>query len=210
MTKIAKPKARPFKKFYCDRDEVFLLPHPALKLWMFYYRLEGAKREGWACRETIATKCGMDKDVITGWRQWLVANGWLRKIGEHKTPNNPLASIPIMQVTRGTIPVMTNRRGKSAKSKANLKLRRLNHSVTDGSGVIQSPTVTERLGPAVTETIGRAATESFRRNVDQTHVDQTHVDQTHVDGPLSSDFSSDRKLKTEMRNGKKVVIGGLR
>jgi hypothetical protein len=171
MTTAKKPKSRPFKKFYCDRDETFLLPLPAFKLWMFYYRLEGAKREGWATRETICAKCDLDKDTVTKWRGWLVTNGWLRKVGDHHTLHNPLASSPIMQVTRGTIPAILERRGKSKKSQANLKRGR-KLSVTDGSGNFQSPTATETTGATATETTGATATGGSLVSQPQQFIDE--------------------------------------
>jgi hypothetical protein len=185
-----KPKGRPFKKFFCDRKEVFLLPPLALKLWLFYYQLEGAKREGWAPRQTICEQCRMDKDAVTFWRRWLVEHGWMQQVGLRKTPNNPLAAIPVMQVTRGTVPDTVERRGKSKLSKANLKRGRSSQS-PHGSGNPSPRTVTESSvtpmteisASTVTDFSGNAVTEISSHDVDKNYVDKRQLDKTYVDGP---------------------------
>jgi len=195
-------KTQPFKKFFVggEWDRVFLLPQPAFKLWMFYYRLEGAKREGWATRKTISEKCDIDKDTVTYWRNWLVENGWMRKIRDHVTPNNPLAMTPIMCVRQGTIPTAKQGRGQAAASKANLKRGRKS-PVPDGSGNLQSPSGDGFSENAVTGKSshhgdgfsGNAVTGDSRRNVDNTVVDQTLVDKSIVDGSKRLVSSPDRE-----------------
>jgi hypothetical protein len=200
-TKSKTNSKSPFKMFYVGNewDTIFLLPAPAFKLWVFYYRLEGAKREGWATRETISEKCNMDKDAVTAWRKYLVQNGWMRKIGEHKTPNNPLASTPIMQVSRGTIPPTVNKRGKASGSRATQFKREQNLPVPVETESSRPRAVTERTGATATERTRATATESSRVNVDS----KPDVDKTEVDGAkLPAGFV--------WRDGKKVWIGGAR
>jgi hypothetical protein len=181
-TSKAKTKGRPFKMFYVGKewDIVFLLPPPAFKLWVFYYRLEGVKREGWAPRDTISEKCDMDKDAVTKWRQYLVANGWMRKIGDHATPGNPLATTPIMQVCRGTIPPAgPDGRGKSKASRDNLKRGRKVSAAVETESIRYRPVrkVSAASGDGCSE---NAVSETFRRNVDKNHVDK----KPDVDGPV--------------------------
>jgi hypothetical protein len=179
-----KPKTRPFKMFYVGKewDMIFLLPPPAFKLWMYYYRLEPAKREGWATREQISEKCGMAPDAVTDWRKWLVKNGWMRKVGEHKTPNNPLASSPIMQVCRGTIPATVDRRGKSAGSRTTQfkREREISHTV-DTENLPHRP-VTEFSHAPVRQFSSGAVPETSRHDVDVIQ----KLDKPPVDGPVES------------------------
>ena len=174
--KETQPKGRPFKKFYCDRDDIFLLPPLAFKLWMFYYRSEGAKRESWASRDVIVAKCGMDKDTVTKWRDWLVKNNWLRKIGEHRTPGH-FFGVPVMQVTRGTIPAVLSRHGTSAASTAT-RFQRRENPVTVSDGKTQSHAVTGTAGFHVTGKPSSPVTGKPSAEVDV----RTEVDKTEVDG----------------------------
>jgi hypothetical protein len=157
---------------------VFLLPPLALKLWLFYYRLEGAKREGWATRDTIVAKCAMDKDSITKWRTWLVANGWMRQIGEHKISGR-FFGVPVMQITRGTIPAVLSKHGTSAASKAT-RFQRRENPVTVSDGKTQSHTVTGTAGRPVTGKPSSIVAGFSRVDVDVS----TEVDKPYVDGPV--------------------------
>ena len=196
-----KPKGRPFKKFYCDRDEVFLLPPPAFKLWMYYYRLEPAKREGWATREQISEKCGMAPDAVTDWRKWLVKNGWMRKVGEHKTPNNPLASSPIMQVCRGTIPATVDRRGKSAGSRTTQFKRGREISQTVDTENLPHRPVTEFSHAPVRQFSSGAVPETFRDDVDVIQ----KLDKTLVDGPVGFGLKSQATLPARPLSAKEKM-----
>jgi hypothetical protein len=118
MTDPRKSRTPAFKMLYCspEYDLVFRLPDPALKLWLFYYRKEGATREGWACNETISMTCGMSEKTITKWRKYLRKYGWLEQIGVHQIKGK--GSTPLMRCHRGTIPTKApDKRGMSAKSK---------------------------------------------------------------------------------------------
>jgi len=200
-------KTQAFKKFFVggEWDRVFLLPQPAFKLWMFYYRLEGAKREGWATRKTISEKCDIDKDTVTYWRNWLVENGWMRKIRDHVTPNNPLAMTPIMCVRQGTIPVTKDRRGKSSGSKTTQFKRGRKVSVTAETESTRHRAVTgdfRRRGDGVSSNRGDgvssdAVQETFRHNVDNYDVDQPDVEKTSVDGQKRSVSKPDRESLPE-------------
>ena len=70
MATNRKTKA-PWKKLLIggEWDEIFRLPSNALKLWMFYYRLEGANREGWAPNKLIAQKLDMTEEMLTSTRR---------------------------------------------------------------------------------------------------------------------------------------------
>lgn len=190
-TNKTKPKGRPFKKFYCDRDEIFLLPPLAFKLWMFYYRLEGQKREGWASRETICKKCAMNKDTVSKWRKWLVANDWMKQVGTHNTGSE--FGIPVMQITRGTPKVMPRPGRKKGfqpprpKQSVMAATETISHGSSESSALKQS--VTGR-----TETISHGRTETISRNVDV----NPEVDKTDVDGPVKGpDLGSSRPLSAK-------------
>jgi hypothetical protein len=94
---------RPFKKFYCDRPDIFLIPAPAFKIWMYHYSREGRERQSWPSIETICEKLAMTKDTIHKWRSWLVENGWLEKVGERENSTG-VFKVPIMKVKRGNVP----------------------------------------------------------------------------------------------------------
>jgi hypothetical protein len=206
MTNKTKPKGRPFKKFYCDRDEIFLLPPLAFKLWMFYYRLESRKREGWASRETICEKCAMNKDTVSKWRKWLVANGWMKQVGTHNTGSE--FGIPVMQVTRG-VPKAMPRPGRKKGHNPRLK-----QSVTATTETIGHRSALKQSVTGRTETISHGRTETISRNVDV----NPEVDKPDVDGPVKrpegsgSSRESQAKLPDgfEWRDGKAVQIGGAR
>jgi Helix-turn-helix domain len=96
-------KPRPFKKFFCDRPEVFLLPPAAFKIWMYHYAREGQVRQSWAKLETLCDKLNMDRHSVCKWRGWLIENGWLEKVGERQSSSGKF-SVPIFKVRRGTVP----------------------------------------------------------------------------------------------------------
>src|SRR5260370_16733275 len=74
------PKGRPFKKFYCDRNETFLLPPVAFKLWMYHYTREGEDRKSWPSVKTVMAACGLDRpQTFYQWRAYLKKNNWLEK-----------------------------------------------------------------------------------------------------------------------------------
>jgi hypothetical protein len=97
-------KARPFKKVYCDRPEVFLLPPAAFKVWMYHYIREGQTRESWPSLPTICDSLGMNEETVKIARKFLVSNGWLKRVGEKNNRDMGKFKIPIFRVTRGTIP----------------------------------------------------------------------------------------------------------
>jgi len=172
-----KSKGRPFKKFYCDRDEVFLLPPTAFKLWMFYYRLEGAKREGWADRDTICRKCDLSLKTVKITKMWLIEHQWLRQVGTHETRNGGL--IPVMQVTRGTIPATPDGRGKSKKSKATQFKRGKTYPSLSG-GKLTPPPPGENLPATPAEKLPPREGQVFPQDVDVRAVDK----EPDVDGPV--------------------------
>jgi hypothetical protein len=177
-----KPKSRPYKKFYCDRDETFLLPANAFKVWMFYYRLEGAKREGWATREMVCEKCDLSLDTFKTAKAWLVQHGWLKQVGWHRTRNG---YVPMMQVTRGTIPAEPDGRGLSNKSKVR-QFQRRKVSTDHPAESFHQPTRRKNSTPPKDTRRKNPSdypAESFRADVDTSDVDEkTNPD---VDGVSS-------------------------
>jgi hypothetical protein len=113
---ISQPsKGRPFKKFFCDRDETFLIPANPFKVWMFHYRLEGKERRSWPSREIICRKLSISVDTLKRSRKWLIQYGWLERIGERNSEGE--FAVPIFRVTRGRIPTVgaETAHGKTAK-----------------------------------------------------------------------------------------------
>lgn len=134
--KLASNKT-PFKKFYVGGrwDEIFRMPAPAFHIWMFYYRLEGRVREGWATRENICKKLGINKDTFRKWRNWLIKYEWLEQVGTRNS--NGEYKIPVMRVRRGIIPKTEPRLKVSdmvkAREKRKFQSRQgLKASATDG------------------------------------------------------------------------------
>ena len=144
----------------------------------------------------------------------------MRQVSERKTPNNPLASIPVMQVTRGTIPPVVDRRGKSKSSKANLERGRSSQSPL-GSGKLSHRSVTEKpvtpmteiSASTVTDFSGEAVTETFRPDVDvRTDVDEKRLDKTYVDGgPVSDSLKvlPGQKLEGAAARFRRLRSGGV-
>ncbi len=89
-------ETRPYKKFFCDRDDVFLLPPIAFKIWMYHYRLEGPTRRSWPSRERLCKKLNISEASLTRGRNWLLSRGWLKGLGYTDS------GIPVFRVTRGT------------------------------------------------------------------------------------------------------------
>jgi Helix-turn-helix domain len=214
---MKKSKTRPFKKFYCDRDDIFLLPPLAFKLWMFYYKHENAKRESWLSRDTIVARCGLNKDAVTKWRKWLITNGWMQQTGIHQTPGH-FFGVPIMRVTRGVIPDTSDGRGRSKASKAT-QFKRREVSATSCDGKYPPQHATGNIGGHVTGNIGSHVTGTSRAEVDinpevelKSEVEGTSKSVSSVSSdkrPVISE-SGKPKVKTEIRNGRVIVLGGNR
>ena len=100
---MSTPKNRPFKKFFCDRPEVFLLPPAAFKIWLYHYSREGPVRESWPGIKTLCEKLHMDRHSVCTWRGWLTENGWLERIGERQVGSGRF-SVPVFKAKRGSIP----------------------------------------------------------------------------------------------------------
>ncbi len=95
---------RPYRPFYSDREECFLMPPAAFKIWMYHYKCEAKdRRESWPSLETLMAKCDLSKNTVTKNRKWLIDNGWLVKLRVKRTPHGHF-SIPVFKVRRGTIP----------------------------------------------------------------------------------------------------------
>jgi hypothetical protein len=97
-------KNRPFKKMYCDRPEVFLLPPSAFKVWMYHYIREGTTRESWPSLPTICEALDMNEETVKKARKYLKENGWLKQVGSKTSRDSGKFKVPVLQVTRGVIP----------------------------------------------------------------------------------------------------------
>jgi hypothetical protein len=84
-------------------DLVFLMPPAAFKVWMYHYSLEGGKMMSWPSVPTIEKVCGLNRKTVFAARKWLVANGWLVKVGEKQSKDGGLP-VPVYRVQRGLIP----------------------------------------------------------------------------------------------------------
>jgi hypothetical protein len=93
---------RQFKKLYFDWDDIYRMPAPALKIWLYHYRKEGKNQTSWMRRETICRNLEISKGTLHTWREWLVQNGWLEKMGERSSGGE--FSIPIFRTCQGDIP----------------------------------------------------------------------------------------------------------
>ena len=89
-------KTRPFKKFYVDRMDTFLLPPIAFKIWLYHYTREGTERKSWPSVQTIMNACDIgSKRIFYERRRYLVENGWLEQTGEmpaHTDGRRPVLS----------------------------------------------------------------------------------------------------------------------
>jgi hypothetical protein len=98
----APASSRQFKKLYFDWDDIYRMPAPALKIWLYHYRKEGKNQTSWMRRETICRNLEISKGSLHTWREWLVQNGWLEKMGERSSGGE--FSIPIFRTCQGDIP----------------------------------------------------------------------------------------------------------
>jgi hypothetical protein len=99
MTELIEKK-RPFKKFYCDDDAVFLLPPVAFKIWIYHYRLERKERKSSIDATTLCKRLGgIDPNTLFKWRKHLVSTGWLELL------SNDIGKEPVFRAARGQTPV---------------------------------------------------------------------------------------------------------
>lgn len=101
---------RIFQKFFVGEgwDDCFLMPSAAFKVWMRHYSHEqGDKRESYPSLDYLCAKCDLNKETVLKARKWLLANGWLVKIGDKQV--NGKFAVPIFRVERGTIPPHTDK-----------------------------------------------------------------------------------------------------
>lgn len=92
---------RPFKKFFCDRPDIFKIPKAAMAVWLYHYCREGASRSSWPKIETICEDCDLGFNTVKRARTWLVKNGWLLKVSHFQFGE---LRIPKYRVTRGKVP----------------------------------------------------------------------------------------------------------
>jgi hypothetical protein len=95
-------KKKPFKQFYCEDREIFHLPGTALKIWLYHYTREGKdNRKSWPTAETICADLDINQETLFRWRKYLVKNGWLEKVGDHRRLDGEW-SVPEYRVHKGT------------------------------------------------------------------------------------------------------------
>jgi hypothetical protein len=95
---------RPYRPFYSDREEIFLVPPAAFKIWMYHYKCEGQEtRESWPSIETLCEKCDLNESTVLKYRKWLLDNGWLVQTGYVNSRHGHFA-VPKFRVRRGTVP----------------------------------------------------------------------------------------------------------
>jgi hypothetical protein len=88
---------RKFQKFFCDRDEVFLLPPVAFKVWLYCYLLEiGNDRQSTpGTPQELTVKFAIkDRHTIADAFTYLIDNDWLKVLTEARK----------YRVIRGSIP----------------------------------------------------------------------------------------------------------
>src|SRR5437763_14083322 len=95
---------RPFKILYCDAKgrEIFRIPAPALKLWLYHYSREGKEQKSFPSLDTLCSDLDMNKDTVLKWRKWLLTHAWLEKVGERQ--GNGMYGVPIVKARKGTVP----------------------------------------------------------------------------------------------------------
>jgi len=73
-----------------------MLPPLALKIWLAHYAYEGKTKPSWPSVQTLMEVCGIDKPhTLYKWRAWLVANGWLKQVGEITPRHKGTFSVPM-------------------------------------------------------------------------------------------------------------------
>ena len=96
---------QPFQKLFVGEgwNDCYQMPNAAFKIWMRHYSHEQAdKRESYPSLTYLADSCGMNECTVKDARRWLVANGWLVKVGERRVEGK--FAVPVFRVERGTIP----------------------------------------------------------------------------------------------------------
>jgi hypothetical protein len=101
-TANSKPASRPFKRFYCDQKDVFLLPPTAFKIWVYHYTREGIERQSWPSRETICKELNISLGALKAGRKLLVKTGWLVPVGQRDARSGEFA-VPVFMVDEGTV-----------------------------------------------------------------------------------------------------------
>jgi hypothetical protein len=194
---------RPFKKLFCDRDELLLLPPVALKIWLYHYMREGTKRESWPAVETVMTACGITRSqTFYKWRAYLRDNGWLEKIGEKPSKNEGGKPVPIFKVTRGTIPAKVRKAHQTKGAKSALNPVRKAHLTSAKSAPNLS--AESALNPGTQNALRSRAIEVEPNEVNPTEVDG--VEKRSV-GSFSGETQSSGLVR---RDGKLVWVGGAR
>jgi hypothetical protein len=92
-----------YKLLDCDRKAIFGLPPGALKLWLCYFMHESDAQESYLSLRALETTTGMARNTIIKWRDYLIDNGWLVKLGasaaeRYSRPTNGSWKVPVVRV----------------------------------------------------------------------------------------------------------------
>jgi hypothetical protein len=182
----SKPASRPFKKFYCDDKEVFRLPGVAFKIWMYHYAREGKARQSWPTVDTICDALDINKSTLQRWRKFLVQNGWLEKVGEHRRLDGEF-NVPIFKVKRGTVDeiISDGRQGNRVNR------RRKNHL----------PTETNKSSATGTKISSTDRDEIIIHEVDSGLLDSEKVDSGLLESRPTPLYSLKSESKPQASNG---------
>jgi hypothetical protein len=92
-----------FKMLDVKRKALLRLPVRALHVWLYYWMREGQERVAWASEEELCGALDMNRKTMRKWRNWLVENGWLKKMGYRNTDSGEFA-VPRFRVKEGVLP----------------------------------------------------------------------------------------------------------
>lgn len=70
---------------------------------MYHYAREGKNRKSWPTVETICEALDINPDTLHKWRKYLITNGWLEKVGDHRRLDGEF-NVPEFKAKRGTVP----------------------------------------------------------------------------------------------------------
>jgi hypothetical protein len=151
-TNAANQRPKKFKKFFCRKEDIFLVPSNAFKIWLYYYRIEIHdwfldSRPSAARTKDIAAKLDLDRDTVTDQRKWLVENGWLILLGKAlgssgvvKGPARDNDVVPVFQVARGHVPETRDGRRRNDPTRARAARPRPALPSLDGLPLAGQPT----------------------------------------------------------------------
>jgi hypothetical protein len=149
---------RQFKKLYFDWDDIYRMPAPALKIWLYHYRKEGRNQTSWMCRETICRNLEINKDTLHTWREWLIEHGWLEKMGERSSGGE--FAIPVFRTCQGEIP---NKKADKRQDNDPSKARTVSEKIRRGKRLSRVGNNQSRSGLKTSDTV---RSEIIRQELD--------------------------------------------